>query len=73
LQDVISTWAGETHYGDLKQKVASSVSAMLTDFQTRMAEIKDEDVLALLEKGEVYANEVANKKLLEVQKAFNLR
>lgn len=73
LQDVISTWAGETHYGDLKQKVASSVSAMLTDFQARMAEIKDEDVLALLEKGETYANNVANKKLLEVQKAFNLR
>ena len=73
LQDVIATWAGETHYGDLKQKVASSVSAMLTDFQARMAEIKDEDVIALLEKGEKYANEVANKKLLEVQKAFNLR
>ena len=73
LQDVIATWAGETHYGDLKQKVASSVSAMLTDFQAKMAEIKDEDVIALLEKGEKYANEVANKKLLEVQKAFNLR
>ena len=73
LQDVIATWAGETHYGDLKQKVASSVSAMLTDFQAKMAKIKDEDVIALLEKGEKYANEVANKKLLEVQKAFNLR
>lgn len=73
LQDVIATWAGETHYGDLKQKVASSVSAILTDFQAKMAEIKDEDVIALLEKGEKYANEVANKKLLEVQKAFNLR
>ena len=73
LQDVIATWAGETHYGDLKQKVASSVSAMLTDFQAKMAEIKDEDVIALLEKGEKYANEVANKKLFEVQKAFNLR
>lgn len=73
LQDVIATWAGETHYGDLKQKVASSVSAMLTDFQAKMAEIKDEDVITLLEKGEKYANEVANKKLFEVQKAFNLR
>ncbi len=73
LQDVIATWAGETHYGDLKQKVASSVSTMLTDFQAKMAEIKDEDVIALLEKGEKYANEVASKKLLEVQKAFNLR
>lgn len=72
-QDVIGEWAGETHYGDLKKKVASSVSNMLTDFQKRMSEIKDEEVLALLEKGEKYANEVANKKLFEVQKAFSLR
>ncbi len=73
LQDVIGEWAGETHYGDLKKKVASSVFKMLTDFQSKMAEIKDEEVLSLLEKGEKYANETANAKLLEVQKAFHLR
>ena len=73
LQDVISTWAGETRYGDLKKKVASSVSEMLTLFQAKMADISDEQVLELLEKGEKYANEVANAKLLKVQKAFNLR
>lgn len=73
LQDVISTWAGETRYGDLKKKVASSVSAMLTSFQARLAEISDAEVLALLEEGEKYANEVANQKLYQVQKAFNLR
>lgn len=73
LQDVISEWAGETHYGDLKKKVASSVFNMLADFQSKMAEIKDEEVLNLLEKGEKYANETANAKLLEVQKAFHLR
>ena len=38
-----------------------------------MAEISDEQVYELLEKGEKYANEVANAKLLEVQKAFHLR
>ena len=73
LQDVISTWAGETHYGDLKKKVASSVSEMLTVFQGKLAEISDEQVYELLEAGEKYANEVANAKLLEVQKAFHLR
>lgn len=73
LQDVISEWAGETHYGDLKQKVASSVEWLLTDFQARLAEISDEEVVALLESGEKYANEVANKKLFAVQKAFHLR
>lgn len=73
LQDVIATWAGETRYGDLKKQVAASVSAMLTDFQAKLAEITDEQVYALLESGEKYANEVANRKLLAVQKAFGLR
>ncbi len=73
LQDVISTWAGETRYGDLKKKVAESVSEMLTVFQAKMEQISDEQVLALLEEGEKYANEKANAKLLEVQKAFSLR
>ncbi|MBQ9171825.1 tryptophan--tRNA ligase [Candidatus Saccharibacteria bacterium] len=73
LQDVIATWNGETRYGELKTKVASSVSEMLTVFQSKMAGISDGDVYDLLAAGEKYANDVANKKLLEVQKAFHLR
>lgn len=73
LQDVISTWAGETHYGDLKKKVAESVSTFLTDFQRKLATISDQEILDLLETGETYANTVANAKLHEVQKAFGLR
>ena len=73
LQDVISTWAGETRYGELKSKVAESVAEMLTVFQARLAKISDEQVYELLEAGERYANGVANAKLLDVQKAFKLR
>lgn len=73
LQEVIVTWAGETRYGELKKKVAESVSEMLTTFQAKLAEISDEKVYELLEKGEEYANKVANAKLLEAQKAFKLR
>ncbi len=73
LQDVISTWAGETSYGDLKKKVAESVSTMLFSFQSNLENISDEEVYRLFETGEKYANEIANAKLLEVQKAFNLR
>lgn len=73
LQDMIATWAGETRYGDLKRKVGESVSEMLVIFQEKLAAISDEEVLALLEKGEKYANEVANAKLYEAQKAFGLR
>lgn len=73
LQDVISTWSGETRYGELKKKVASSVAQMLEDFQGKLAKISDEEILSLLEQGEEYASEVAEMKLLEVQKAVHLR
>lgn len=73
LQDVISTWAGETNYGDFKQKVASSVSGLLSTFQTTLDTIPDRTVLSLLKTGECYANQVANAKLLKVQTALHLR
>lgn len=73
LQEVISTWQGESHYGDLKKQVASSISTFLTHFQQSIAAIPDEYVYELLEVGEAYANDVADKKLLAVQKAFSLR
>lgn len=73
LQDIISTWVGETHYGDLKKKVAEDVSVFIGEFQRKLATISDQEVLDLLAQGEDYANQVANAKLLEVQKAFHLR
>lgn len=73
LQDVISTWTGETHYGDLKQKVASSVRTLLESFQDKLTNIDDQQILDLLENGEAYANQVANAKLNEVQKCVGLR
>ena len=73
LQEVIAEWVGETRYGTLKQAVADGVAQMLKEFQEKMADISDNQVYELLEKGEKYANEVANAKLLEVQKAFHLR
>ena len=73
LQDVIATWSGETSYGDLKKKVASSVSTLLAEFQAKLNAIPDELVQDLFAAGEKYANEVANAKLLAVQKTVHLR
>lgn len=73
LQQVISTWSGETCYGDLKQKVASTVSSMLSEFHERLSVIPDQLIYDLLKTGESYANEVANAKILKVQSAFKLR
>lgn len=73
LAEVTAAWAGETSYGDLKKQVAGSVANMLMDFQTKLAQIDDQIVYELLEKGEKYANHVAGAKLLEVQTVFGLR
>ena len=73
LHEVVKEWEGKTSYGEFKKKVAETVATALADFQARMAEIPDERVLELLEQGEAYANEVANAKLLEAQKAVGLR
>lgn len=73
LQDLISTWSGETSYGDLKQKVASDVKTFLELFQSKLATISDRQVLSLLETGESYALEVATQTLRAAQSAVGLR
>ncbi|MBR2766826.1 tryptophan--tRNA ligase [Candidatus Saccharibacteria bacterium] len=73
LDEVVAEWKGKSNYGDLKKKVAESVSTMLADFQARLAKITDEEVYELMETGEKYANKLANAKLLKLQKAFELR
>ena len=73
IQDVIADWAGQTSYGDLKHKVADSVQHFLEDFQEKVAAISDEQVEQIMQQGEAYANEVANKKLHLFQKAVGRR
>ena len=57
----------------MKKDVAESVRVMLNTLQEQLATISDDKVLSLFEEGEKYANDVANKKLFEVQEAFGLR
>ena len=73
LEEVVNEWSGKTSYGDLKKQVAASIEKLLSDFRSHLSEISDEEVLSLLDSGEKYANEIANQKLFEAQKAIGLR
>jgi len=73
LQEVVTAWAGNTHYGELKAHVAATVSTALADFQSKLTEVSDDTVRELLATGEPYANQVANTKLRQVQIAVGLR
>jgi tryptophanyl-tRNA synthetase len=73
LSEVAAGWAGVTQYGEFKTAVAEEVKGFLIDFQARVAEISDEEVLSALENGEKKASKVAETKLYEVQRAVGLR
>ncbi|MCL2371145.1 tryptophan--tRNA ligase [Candidatus Saccharibacteria bacterium] len=73
LESVAARYAGETNYGDFKRKVAEAVEVFLVDFQAKVAEVSDADILAAFERGEKQANNVASAKLLEAQEAIGLR
>ncbi len=72
LNETIQQWTGKTMYGELKKVTAQSVFNFLTDFQKKLSQIDEATLLNKLAKDEVSMNEVANKKLLEVQKVVGL-
>lgn len=71
--DVNAEWVGQTQYGSLKAAVADAVVQFLTNFQSRLDRISDDEVLSVLEKSERAMGVVANETLLRVQKAVGLR
>lgn len=72
LNETIKQWAGKTMYGELKKITAESVFNFLTNFQNKLSQIDETTVLKKIAKDEITMNEIANKKLLEAQKAVGL-
>ncbi len=72
-EQIITQWQGRTRYGELKTAVADAVEQFLTDYQTKLAAIDDDDLYARLEECEAAMREVANATLLRVQQAVGLR
>jgi tryptophanyl-tRNA synthetase len=60
-------------YAFLKQQVAKDVKEFLTDFQTKLAQVDEAQIMQKLDDDEKAMNEVANATLLKVQKAVGLR
>jgi len=73
LEEVTADYAGQNQYGPLKTAVADAVASYLTDFQARVSEIKDDEVLGKLEFSENILRQQAAERLLKVQQAVGLR
>lgn len=73
LQTIIDKYSGKTSYGDFKSDVADRVVEFLTEFQSSLQEINNNDIENKLQESELRMNAVANETLLKVQKAVGLR
>lgn len=73
IEEVAKAMTGKTNYGELKSIVAGQVEEFLTNLQTKMKNLDDSKILGHLEAGEKSMNIIANKKLLQIQKAIGLR
>jgi tryptophanyl-tRNA synthetase len=64
---------GQNQYGPLKSAVADKASVFLTDFQSKLAVVDDNQITSKLETSESHMREVAGQRLLTVQRAVGLR
>ncbi len=71
--DVNQEWVGNTNYGTFKSVVAEAVAAFLSEFQARLDNISDDDLLAKLASSEAEMSKIANQTLLRAQIAVGLR
>jgi tryptophanyl-tRNA synthetase len=66
-------YQGSEMYGSLKAAVAEAVGIFLKDFQDRLAQVDEAQLMAKLEADEAAMNEIANATLYKVQQAVGLR
>lgn len=71
--EVNQVWVGQSQYGQLKSTVAEVVAEFLADFQIKVSQISDSDLLAALEKAEQAMSQIANQTLHRAQVAVGLR
>jgi len=73
LEEVTAKYEGMSKYGEFKTVVADAVADFLTDFQSKLSQVDDNAVNAMLEKSESAMNEIAKATLLRAQQAVGLR
>ena len=71
--EINNEWEGKTSYGELKTAVAEALKEFLQQFQSKLSEVDDGEVVNKLESSEKTMTPIANKTLLKVQKAVGLR
>ena len=70
---VNQAWQAKSDYASLKQTVAESVASFLSQLQTKLKAVDDQQLAAHLQASEKQLNQQLNHKLYQLQQAIGLR
>ncbi len=73
LDQIISSYQGQTSYGEFKKIVAAQVRDFLIKFQSSYDKIDEAEIYDKLKHSEIVMNQQANKTVYRLQKALGLR
>ena len=73
LNSLLELWQDKSSYGDLKKATADLVYSFLEDFQLKVSQVNEAELIESLETDERYIRDLANTKLAQVQQAIGLR
>jgi tryptophanyl-tRNA synthetase len=73
VAEVAAKWDGKTSYGELKTAVANEVKVFLTDYQKKLSNIEETELMRKLESSEYLMRDVATQNLYKIQQAIGLR
>ncbi len=73
VQAIADDWSDIDSYGELKSHVAEQVKLFLTDLQTKLTAVNENQLLQKLQQDEESMNNAANQTLVKVQKEVGLR
>lgn len=73
VAEVAEKWDGKTSYGDLKTAVANEVKVFLTDYQKKLSNVEETELMRKLESSEYLMRDVATQNLYKIQQAIGLR
>ncbi|HET9173676.1 MAG TPA: tryptophan--tRNA ligase [Candidatus Saccharimonadales bacterium] len=73
IHDTLNRYVGQNQYGPLKREVSEATKKFLEDYQARLSNVDDTELISKLERDERTLNIAANARLLKVQQAVGLR
>jgi len=73
VEEIVNNWQGQNNYMKFKKAVAEEVKLFLENFQKKLTELDEAELMRKLESSEYLLRDVATQKLYKIQQIVGLR